>query len=148
MPHYVLSLVADALNGIQRSVNGSEVLVAGIAYKRNVDDIRESPALDLLGLLHARGAIVAYSDPHVHRLSGQLWRDGIDLHHVDLTTVAPGSYDCVVVVTDHNAFDFELVQRAGKTVVDTRNAIRNPGPHVVRLGAPRTHVPAIEEMLA
>jgi UDP-N-acetyl-D-glucosamine dehydrogenase len=136
MPHYVLSLVAEALNRIQRPINGSRILVAGVSYKRNVDDIRESPALDLLGLLKSRGAEVAYSDPHVRTLSGRLWADGVDLAHVDPAAMAPGAYDCVVVVTEHAAFDYEQLQRIGKTVVDTRNAIRKPQPHVVRLGAP------------
>jgi UDP-N-acetyl-D-glucosamine dehydrogenase len=137
MPHYVVSLVAEALNTCRLPLNGSKVLVAGVAYKRDVDDIRESPALDLLGLLHAKGAELAYTDPHVPVLPGSLWQNGIDLAHADISTAAPGAYDCVVIVTDHSTFDYERLQRAGKVVVDTRNAIKSPGPHVVRLGAPR-----------
>jgi UDP-N-acetyl-D-glucosamine dehydrogenase len=137
MPHYVVSLVGEALNGIRLPLNGSRVLLAGVSYKRDVDDIRESPALDLLTLLRERGATLAYSDPHVPKLSGSLWADGVDLEHVDLALVPDGSYDCIVVVADHSAFDYDRVQRAAKVVVDTRNAIANPGPHVVRLGAPR-----------
>jgi UDP-N-acetyl-D-glucosamine dehydrogenase len=136
MPHYVLSLVADALNRIQRPVNGARILVAGVAYKRDVDDIRESPALDLLGLLHARGADLSYTDPHVATLSGRLWAGGLDLATTNPERIAAGAYDCVVIVTEHSAFDYECLQRIGKTVVDTRNAIRNPQPHVLRLGAP------------
>jgi UDP-N-acetyl-D-glucosamine dehydrogenase len=141
MPHYVVSLIGDALNSVHLPLNGSRILLAGIAYKRDVNDIREAPALDLLALLCRRGAIVEYSDPHVPRLAGHYWQDGIDLEHVDLQTVRPGEYDCVVLLTDHSAFDFDLVQRAGKTVVDTRNAIRDPGSHVTRLGAPRALAP-------
>jgi UDP-N-acetyl-D-glucosamine dehydrogenase len=137
MPHYVVSLVTDALNTIQRPLNGSRVLVAGVAYKRDVDDIRESPALDVLHLLQARGAILSYSDPHVPRLSGQAWANGVDLEQVDLGAVPDGYYDCIVVVTDHSAFDYDQLQAAAKTIVDTRNAIPSPGPHVVRIGAPR-----------
>ena len=137
MPHYVVSLVTEALNGIRMALNGAHVLVAGVAYKRDVDDIRESPALDLLGLLRAQGAELAYSDPHVARLSGSLWQNGVDLEHVDLATVSPGSFDCIVIVTDHSGFDYADLQRAAKVVVDTRNAIPSPGPHVTRLGAPR-----------
>jgi UDP-N-acetyl-D-glucosamine dehydrogenase len=135
MPHYVLSLVADALNRIERSLNGSRVLVAGLAYKRNVDDIRESPALDLMGLLKSRGAELSYSDPHVPTLDGRLWPQGVDLEHLDLRSIASEAYDCVVIVTEHSAFDYDQLQRVGKTVVDTRNAIKRPCPHVVRLGA-------------
>ena len=142
MPHYVVSLIADALNGIRLALNGSRVLVAGVAYKQNVDDIRESPALDLLGLLKERGVELSYSDPHVATLAGSTWVNGIDLEHVELTTVPAGYYDCVVIVTDHSGFDYERLQQAGKVVVDTRNAIASPGPNVVRLGAPRV---AIEE---
>jgi UDP-N-acetyl-D-glucosamine dehydrogenase len=137
MPHYVVSLISDALNGVRLPLNGSRVLVAGVAYKRDVDDIRESPALDLLTLLRERGAELSYSDPHVPTLSGRLWNNGIDLTHVDLSTVAPGSYDCIVIVTDHKRFNYDDLQAAAKVVVDTRNAIRSPQPHVVRLGAPR-----------
>ena len=137
MPHYAVSLVADALNSIKLPLNGSRVLIAGVAYKRDVDDIRESPALDLLHLLHERGAVLSYSDPHVLRLSGKLWPNGINLEHVDLSTASAGEYDCIVVVTDHSQFDYDQLQRAGKVIVDTRNAIPNPGPHVLRLGGPR-----------
>jgi UDP-N-acetyl-D-glucosamine dehydrogenase len=137
MPHYVVSLVADALNSVRLPLNGSRVLVAGVAYKRDVNDIRESPALDLLALLQARGARLDYSDPHVPALSGSLWPGGVDLVHVDLATVPAGSYDCIVIVTDHTAFDYEQLQRAARVVVDTRNAIAAPGTHVTRLGAPR-----------
>ena len=137
MPHYVVSLVSDALNSVRLPLNGSKVLVAGVAYKRDVDDIRESPALDLLGLLRARGAELAYSDPHVPVLPGRLWHDGVDLEHVDLATVRVDAYDCIVIVTDHSRFDYGQLQRAAKVVVDTRNAIREPADHVVRLGAPR-----------
>ena len=138
MPHYVVSMVAEALNGIRQPLNGSRVLVAGVAYKRDVDDIRESPALDVLSLLQARGAVLAYSDPHVPALPGTAWPGGVDLQHVDIAAAAPGSYDCVIIVTDHSAFDYAAIQVVGKVVVDTRNAIANPAPHVVRLGAPRS----------
>jgi UDP-N-acetyl-D-glucosamine dehydrogenase len=139
MPHYVVSLVTDALNSIQRPLNGSRVLVAGVAYKRDVDDIRESPALDLLGLLHARGAVLSYTDPHVPSLPGRAWQSGIDLQHVELAGTPSSYYDCVVIVTDHSQFDYSQVQRVGKVVVDTRNAIKNPSSHVLRLGASQLH---------
>src|SRR5262249_55167257 len=129
MPHYVVSLVADALNGIKLPLNGSRVLVAGVSYKRDVDDIRESPALDLLSLLHARGAAVDYSDPHVALLPGRLWANGVNLEHVNAADLSDASYDCVVVMTDHSSFDYGQLQRIGKVVVDTRNAIRTPGPN-------------------
>jgi UDP-N-acetyl-D-glucosamine dehydrogenase len=140
MPHYVVSLISDALNSLRLPLNGSKVLVAGVAYKKNVDDIRESPSLDLLGLLKERGAVLSYSDPHVPTLAGTTWLNGIDLENVDLATVPAGYFDCIVIVTDHSRFDYERIQQAGKVVVDTRNAIASPGPNVVRLGAPRVEV--------
>jgi UDP-N-acetyl-D-glucosamine dehydrogenase len=144
MPHYVVSLVADALNSVRKPLNGSRVLVAGVAYKRDVDDIRESPALDVLSLLQARGALLSYTDPHVPRLPGHLWPGGVDLQHVDLQGCHPGLFDCAVVVTDHSACDYDLLQSVATVVVDTRNAIKNPGPNVMRLGAPR-HGVAVSE---
>ena len=147
MPHYVVSLISDALNTVRRPLNGSRVLVAGIAYKRDVDDIRESPALDLLALLHERGAELAYSDPHVSTLPGQHWHGTIDLEHIDLREARQEEYDCIVIVTDHSRFDYDALQRAATVVVDTRNAIRNPGPKVVRLGARRSIAKTEEEAL-
>ena len=90
MPHYTVSLVADALNSIKLPLNGSKVLVAGVAYKRDVDDIRESPALDLLHLLQERGAKLSYSDPHVPKLSGKTWQNGVNLEHVDIANAPAG----------------------------------------------------------
>jgi UDP-N-acetyl-D-glucosamine dehydrogenase len=137
MPEYVVSLVADALNTIRRPVNGSRVLLAGVSYKRNVNDMRESPALDVMSHLKARGAEIAYADPHVPALAGAMWHGGVDLETIDLGSAPTGAFDCVVIVTDHDAFDAADLQRVGMVVVDTRNAIVDPGPNVVRLGAPR-----------
>jgi len=136
MPHYVVTLVSDALNRVRLPLNGSKVLVAGVSYKRDVDDIRESPSLDVLSLLKERGAVLSYTDPFVPRLSGRLWQGGNDLEHVDVANLRPGAYDCVVVVTNHSSFDYAQIQRIASVVVDTRNAIASPGPKVVRLGAP------------
>jgi UDP-N-acetyl-D-glucosamine dehydrogenase len=137
MPHYVVSLMSEALNSVRKPLNGSKVLVAGIAYKKDVDDIRESPALDLLHLLRDRGAELSYTDPFVPKLAAKEWPNGIDLVNVDVTKAAAEEFDCVVVVTDHTQFDYDQLQRVGKTVVDTRNAIKTPGAKVVRLGAAR-----------
>jgi UDP-N-acetyl-D-glucosamine dehydrogenase len=147
MPHYVVSLISDALNSVRKPLNGSRVLVVGVAYKRDVDDIRESPALDVLSLLQARGAVLSYSDPHVPKLAGHLWQGGVDLQHVDLQSIGPGACDCAVVLTDHSACDYGLLQRVATVLVDTRNAIKTPGPNVMRLGAPRDAVAAISEVV-
>jgi UDP-N-acetyl-D-glucosamine dehydrogenase len=137
MPHYVVSLMSEALNSVRKPLNGSKVLVAGIAYKKDVDDIRESPALDLLHLLRERGAELSYTDPFVPKLAAKEWPNGIDLVNVDVATSANEEFDCAVVVTDHSQFDYDQLQRVAKVVVDTRNAIKSPTPKVVRLGAAR-----------
>ena len=118
MPELVVVLVSDALNERKKTVRGSRVLVVGVAYKRDIEDVRESPALDIIELLRRRGAEVAYSDPFVPTL-----RIGDSpLEHVPISEA--GTYDCVVITTDHSGVDYrELVERA-QLVVDTRNATR------------------------
>jgi UDP-N-acetyl-D-glucosamine dehydrogenase len=120
MPEHVVELVADALNRVKKSVNGAKLLVAGVSYKRNVDDVRESPALDIIRLLASKGATVAYTDPHVPKLdvgNGRI-----------LKSVSPdraSSFDAVVIVTDHHAFDYKDMVKQAKLVVDTRNATKD-----------------------
>jgi UDP-N-acetyl-D-glucosamine dehydrogenase len=118
MPHFVLSKVQNALNDFAKPVKGSRVHIMGVAYKRNIDDVRESPALDLLLLLRQRGAEVSYSDPYVPVL--QL--DGLDLKAKPQDAAAVA--DCVVIVTDHAAFDYQLLVRHAPLIVDTRNALK------------------------
>jgi UDP-N-acetyl-D-glucosamine dehydrogenase len=137
MPHFVADKVAEALNAHRKSINGSTILVAGIAYKRDIDDMRESPALDVMGLLHARGATLAYADPYVPRLDGAHWTGGFDLQAIEITPEVAARHDCVVILTDHRAFDYAMLAASAGLIVDTRNAIKTPLPHVFRLGSPR-----------
>jgi len=137
MPHYVAEKVAEALNTKRKAVNGSNILIAGVAYKRDCDDVRESPALDVMGLLHGKGATVAYADPHVPEVHGREWSGRLDIKAVELSRGSIGRYDCVVIITDHKAFDYAAIVAEAEVVVDTRNAIKKPYPHVFRLGAPR-----------
>ena len=136
MPHYVVDKVGEALNSRRKAVNGSRILVAGVAYKRDIDDMRESPAMDVMGLLLARGATVAYADPFVPLVHGREWSGGYDITAVDLTRGQIAQYDCIVIVTDHKAFDYEALVAEADVIVDTRNAIKTRHPHVFRLGAP------------
>ena len=117
-------------------MNGSSILVAGVAYKRDIDDMRESPAMDVMGLLLARGARVSYADPYVPVVHGREWSGGYDLQAVDMTRGQIAQYDCVVVVTDHKSFDYKALVEEADVIVDTRNAIKQRYPHVFRLGAP------------
>lgn len=137
MPHYVIEKVADALNTRRKAINGSSILVAGVAYKRDIDDVRESPALDVLGLLHAKGAKVAYADPFIAEVPARDWSGRFDLKAADMSRGALRGYDCVVIVTDHKAFDYDAMLNEVDVIVDTRNAIRRPHPNVFKLGAPR-----------
>ncbi len=120
MPDYVVGKVGDALNAERKAINGSRVLVLGVAYKRDVGDVRESPALDVLHLLQQRGAEVTYHDPYV----GSLRHEGIDLDSAPLTDAALAAADCVVVVTDHSAFDWDHIGATARLIVDTRNALK------------------------
>lgn len=118
MPDYVVEKVARALNDDRKAVNGSRVLVLGIAYKRDIDDMRESPALDIMRLLEQRGAVVSYHDPHVPH-----FREGDhEMHGVALTAETLAAADAVVIVTEHRAVDYQFVVDHAALVVDTRNA--------------------------
>jgi UDP-N-acetyl-D-glucosamine dehydrogenase len=136
MPHHVVDKITDALNSHSKAVRGSSVLVLGLAYKRDVDDIRESPALDILGVLKQKGARVSYHDPYATALPAREWPGGVDLKSIDLTPETLAAADCAVIVTDHKVFDYELITRHAKLVVDTRNAIKRAHPHVYKIGAP------------
>jgi UDP-N-acetyl-D-glucosamine dehydrogenase len=137
MPHYVVDKVSEALNTKRKSVNGSRILIVGVAYKRDIDDMRESPALDVMGLLHAKGAHVAYVDPYVPEVHGREWSGRVDIRAVEFSRGTLGQYDCVVIITDHKTVDYEAIAAEADLIVDTRNAIKKPYPHVFRLGAPR-----------
>jgi UDP-N-acetyl-D-glucosamine dehydrogenase len=121
MPHYVISRIAEALNEEGRPVKGSRVLVLGVAYKKDVDDPRESPAFTILELLQRRGAIVSYNDPHVPTLPA-MRHHSIRLDSVPLTEETLAQHDCVVIVTDHSAYDYDWLVRNARLIVDTRNA--------------------------
>jgi UDP-N-acetyl-D-glucosamine dehydrogenase len=137
MPHFVVDKVVEALNERRKPVNGSTVLIAGIAYKRDIDDMRESPALDVMGLLHAKGAKLAYADPYVPQLHAREWSGREDLRAVEMTRGSISQYDCVVIVTDHKVFDYDGLVAEADVIVDTRNAIKAPHPNVFKLGAPK-----------
>ena len=128
MPHFVVDKIQNALNEHAKPVKGSHIHVLGVAYKKNIEDVRESPALDIMLLLKRRGARLTFSDPHVPRLE----LDGEQLQSED--TALAASADCTVVVTDHSAFDYRQIAEQAKLVVDTRNALKGiSSPKIVRL---------------
>jgi UDP-N-acetyl-D-glucosamine dehydrogenase len=131
MPHWVIGKCVDALNDRGRALKGARVLVLGIAYKKNVDDMRESPAVELMELLTERGAKVDYSDPHVP-IFPKLRRGRFDLRSVPLSSDTIASYDIVLLATNHDAFDYALVRKHARLIVDTRGVYLEPAANVVK----------------
>jgi UDP-N-acetyl-D-glucosamine dehydrogenase len=134
MPTYVVSQLISALNERSRSLRGARVLVIGIAYKPNIDDIRESPAAEIIELLWAGGSEVSYHDPHVPAFP-PMREHRIDLRSIPLTEAALRGHDAVLIATDHDAIDYELIGRCAALVVDTRNAmarVNNPAATIVK----------------
>ncbi len=129
MPRYVVNRLVHALNHRKKCLNGSKVLVAGVAYKRDVSDVRESPALDIIELLREGGAEVSYHDPFVEHID----HGPVDLASVALDDAALAAADAVVVVTDHTSIDWERVADRASLVLDARNAVRSPRDNVVKL---------------
>jgi UDP-N-acetyl-D-glucosamine dehydrogenase len=132
MPRYVVEKVQDALNERGKPLKGSQVLVLGAAYKPNVDDLRESPALDVIGLLRQKGAEACYHDPYIPVIQ----HDGWELSRIGDLMGTVSSADCVVIVTDHQTYDYPALLEKARLIVDTRNALGSESrflPHVVRL---------------
>jgi UDP-N-acetyl-D-glucosamine dehydrogenase len=119
MPHYVISRVSDVLNEVQKSVKGSKILVLGIAYKPDTNDIRESPALEVIRLLCAKGSEVCFHDPFITEV------DIPGLHYTDLSESMLNWADCVVITTNHSVYDYHWIVEQARLVVDTRNATRD-----------------------
>jgi UDP-N-acetyl-D-glucosamine dehydrogenase len=121
MPYHVLASVGSALNGHKKSINGAKVLVLGVAYKRDIDDLRESPSLTIIELLQKEGAQVSYNDPYFPFV-GKGRKYDLQLKCAELTDL--GQYDCVLIVTDHSDYDYRRIVDESQLVVDTRNATR------------------------
>src|SRR6202035_5298628 len=128
MPHFVVEKIQNALNDRTKPLRGSHIHILGIAYKRDIDDVRESPALDVIHLLMQRGARVTYSDPHVPAVQV----DGEQLCAEELESAVTAA-DAVVIITDHTSFDYEMIVERGQLIIDTRNALKHfKQPHIVR----------------
>ena len=132
MPRYVVGLTQDALNSQSKSIRGARLLVLGAAYKPDIDDLRESPALDVIGLLKNKGAEVSYHDPYIPLIR----HDGWELHSVPDVMAAVQAVDCVVIITNHSLYDYPAILNDARLIVDTRNALGKMGknnPKVTRL---------------
>src|ERR1700730_403309 len=137
MPHYVVEKITETLNASRKAVNAARILVLGVAYKRDVDDVRESPALDVMKLLGEKGAHVVFSDPHVPFLTADQWKGPHALESLTLDRQVLEECDCAVIITDHRAFDYAFIADHCQNVVDTRNALHGVATsQLVRLGAP------------
>ena len=136
MPHFVVDKIGDALNRHHKSINGATVLILGIAYKRDIDDMRESPSLDVMALLHQKGATVQYADAYVPRLAARAWHGGFDMQTEAITPSALAEADCVAILTEHRTVDYDMVLNSSRLIIDTRNAIGGKHAHVFKLGAP------------
>ena len=134
MPTVVTTMVAEGLNHASKAIRGSKVLILGVAYKKNVSDCRESPALDVMRMLTDKGAILTYNDPHVPtlKMGGNLMKSQ------EISPSLIGSQDCVVILTDHSAYDISAIVAASKLIIDTRNATKDLKAHrdkIMKLGA-------------
>ena len=122
MPRWVVQKVADALNEKEKAIKGSNILILGLSYKKNIDDTRESPAVEIMALLEEKSTHIAYSDPHVPVFPRK--RDySFDLQSIPLTAENIASYDCIIIATDHDAFDYELLLEHSQLIVDTRGRL-------------------------
>jgi UDP-N-acetyl-D-glucosamine dehydrogenase len=121
MPYHVLASVAGALNRHKKAINGAKVLVLGVAYKKDIDDLRESPALTIIELLQKDGAVVSYHDPYFPFI-GKGRKYDLQMKRAELKDL--GQYDCVLIVTDHSDYDYKQIVQQAQLVVDTRNATR------------------------
>lgn len=131
MPDYVVSKLANGLNEARKSVMGSKILVLGIAYKKNVDDMRESPSVILMEKLRDLGAEVHYSDPHIPEFP-KLREHHFELKSVPLTQDTLAAYDCVLLATDHDRFDYDLIKAYSKLIVDSRGRYLEPSSHIIK----------------
>jgi UDP-N-acetyl-D-glucosamine dehydrogenase len=121
MPYHVIAAVMNALNKQKKALNGSRVLILGVAYKKDIDDLRESPALTIIELLQKEGASVSYNDPYFPSIGKGRHYD-LQMKRVELQNL--NEYDCVLIVTDHSDYDYDRIVRESQLVVDTRNATR------------------------
>lgn len=131
MPEYVVAKLMDGLNDNGKSLKGSKVLVLGIAYKKNVDDMRESPSVEIMELIQAKGAEVAYSDPHVPKFP-KMREHSFNLTSVELTVENLNSFDAIVLATDHDRFDYDVIYEHAKLIIDSRGKYRNVNGKVIK----------------
>ena len=132
MPYYVVQKTMDALNARDKSIKGARILILGMAYKKDVDDQRESPAVKILEILKDKDASVDYNDPHVPEISGYRKHPDLHLKSIELNEETIKNYDAVIIATDHSAYDYDWIAKKAKLIIDTRNAIKSTGKNIIR----------------
>ena len=125
MPKYVVQRMTEALNEAGKPLKGSKICVLGVAYKKDVDDPRESPSFEMMDLLRQRHAVLTYNDPHVPHLPRQRHHDVPEMNSSALTPEFLSGQDCILIATDHSAYDYDQIVQHAKLVIDTRNATKN-----------------------
>lgn len=131
MPEYVIGKLMDGLNNAGKSLKNSRILVLGIAYKKNVDDMRESPSVEIMELVEAKGGIVAYTDPHVP-VFPKMREHHFELSSEPFTAENLASFDAVVLATDHDRFDYDMIKQNAKLIIDSRGKFREPADHIIK----------------
>jgi UDP-N-acetyl-D-glucosamine dehydrogenase len=136
MPHYMVIKISTALNSHKKPINGSKILFLGVAYKPNIDDARESPALQIIDMVAKKGALVTYHDPYISNISVRI-PHGLSSREsqqsIELTAKALHDADCVVITTNHSAFEPAFITQHARLIVDLRNVIKDPSDHVFKL---------------
>lgn len=131
MPAWVVGKVSEALNSKLKAIKGSKILILGISYKKNIDDMRESPSVELMEILSSKGAKIDYSDPYVRKFP-KMREHHFDLKSVEISKESLAQYDCVLLATNHDDFDYQLIQKNAKLIVDTRGVYLEPFMNVVK----------------
>lgn len=134
MPHYVCKKVCDVLKDVNQTVKDSRILLLGMTYKPNIDDVRESPSRDIYELLKEKGALVHFHDPHVK----SFWdKEGSEVFSIPLNHAELGTFDCILLLTNHQAFDYQEIGRHSRLIFDTRDAFKGLGlPNIIKMGSP------------
>lgn len=131
MPEYVLGKLSSALNERGKAMNGSRILILGVAYKKNVDDMRESPSVEIMELIKKNGGELSYSDPHVP-VFPKMREHKFELSSIHLTPKNLAEFDAVIIATDHSKFDYDMIRKHAVLIIDSRGAYRESAPHIVR----------------
>ena len=130
MPYHIVDFITEALNARSKALKGSKVLILGVSYKKDIDDLRESPAITIIEVLRKHGALVSYNDPYFPKI-GKGRKYDLQMQRVPLEAL--GQYDCVVIVTDHSDYDYQQIVDEAQLIIDTRNATAGiSSPRIVR----------------